>query len=221
MIITEKMIRELQKRVDLSYEEAERFLKRAGGNIDLAEAYAYKRANSFMNRLVREIEKLIAVTMNFRLQVYREEDLFVNVPLLAFGVLIVLIGFDQFLLVSVVGIVFALVANCSIHINKSDKESEFKFYRTVNKEDRREYSKQRRNTRRSSRKHLDKSEVMDKIDSSTSTDAEFSYETDESHIDKGEASVNGSLTDNQGPIEKGEYLHNDDDDDYYEVTIDK
>ncbi len=54
MIITDKMIRELQRRVDVSYEDAERYVRRAGGNIDMAEAYA-RKSKFFSHRFFEEL----------------------------------------------------------------------------------------------------------------------------------------------------------------------
>jgi Tfp pilus assembly PilM family ATPase len=82
MIITEKMIRELQRRVNVSYEEAERLLRKAGGNIDIAQALAEKHLNSLLGRLTKECERLINATLIYRLKVYKEKDVFLNMPIL-------------------------------------------------------------------------------------------------------------------------------------------
>lgn len=133
MIITEKMIKELQRRIDVSYEEAERYLRRAGGNLDIAEAYAYRRANSFIGRIFREFEKLINATLIYRIRLYKKEDLFINLPVFYFIVFALIIGMDKSLFVGVVFIIFSLVADCNIEIVKVERDEPFSFYKTVDK----------------------------------------------------------------------------------------
>jgi hypothetical protein len=135
MIITEKMIRELQRRVDISYEEAEKFLRRAGGNIDIAESYVIKKANSLGNRLFREFERIINATLVYRIRVYKGEDQLLNVPILIFLIIIFLIGVDKSLLLSVVFVILALIADCNLQIIKIEGKHDFRFYNTVKKDD--------------------------------------------------------------------------------------
>lgn len=133
MIITEKMIKELQRRVDISYEEAERYLRRAGGNLDIAEAYAYRKANSFFGRIFSNLEKLINATLVYRLRLYKNNDVFLNTPVFFFILLVFLIGVDKALFVGVVFVIIALVADCNIEIKKIERNEPFSFYRTVDK----------------------------------------------------------------------------------------
>lgn len=135
MIITEKMIRELQRRVDISYEDAEKSLRRAGGNIDMAEAHAKKKANSFRNRLFREFEKIINATLIYRIRVYKKDDQFINIPILALLFMTMIIGVNKTLLLGVVFVIFALLADCNLQIDKVKDKDEFRFYKTVNKQE--------------------------------------------------------------------------------------
>lgn len=133
MIITEKMIKELQRRVDVSYEEAERYLRRAGGNIDIAEAYAYKRLNSAVGRIFRELEKLINATLIYRIKLYKEKDLFLNLPVFYFILFVFIVGVNKSLFVGVVFIILSLISDCNIEITKVERKDPFSFYKTVDK----------------------------------------------------------------------------------------
>ncbi|MBN2222886.1 MAG: DUF4342 domain-containing protein [Vallitaleaceae bacterium] len=133
MIITDKVIRELQRRVDLSYEEAERYLRRAGGNIDMAESYARRKNSSLFNRIFREVEKMIDAMLIYRISIYKDEDHIMNMPILIFVILYFLIGVDKAIFVTVVFIVIALLADCNMKIHKVHRQEEFRFYKTVNK----------------------------------------------------------------------------------------
>ncbi len=213
MDITEKMIRELQSRVDVSYEEAERFLRRADGDVDKAEKHARKKANSFWNRLFNEIENIINATLVYRIRVYKDEDQFLNIPIIGFLIVLVLIGVDKTLLLGVVFVILALMTDCSLQIKKVDREREFSFYRTVEKN----------GSRRNRRKGAMNPETGGEAESSLGPKVEEEPPAAEPNRTSGEEEVNSS---DAGPSEtpdaqEGTYIHEDEDDDYYEVTIDK
>jgi len=177
MIITEKMIRELQRRVDISYEDAEKSLRRAGGNIDMAETHAKKKANSFGNRLFREFEKIINATLIYRIRIYKNDDQFINLPILVVLLMLLIIGVNKMLLLGVVFIILALLADYNLQINKVKDQEEFRFYKTVNKDE------------------MNKKNKSEDIKHETQTTQESKY----SEVAKDK----------------------NDNDDYYEVTIDK
>jgi len=179
MIITEKMIRELQRRVDISYEDAEKSLRRAGGNIEMAEMHAKKKTNSFWNRLFREFEKIINATLIYRIRVYKNDDQFINLPILVILLMVLIIGVNKMLLLGVVFIILALLADYNLQINKVKDQEEFRFYKTVNKDE------------------------MNKKNESE----DIKYETQTTQESK------------HSEVEKDKSENNDDD--YYEVTIDK
>lgn len=133
MIITDKMIRELQRRVDVSYEEAERYLRRTGGNIDMAESYARRKSSSLFNRVFREFEKMIDAMLIYRINIYKDEDHIMNMPILMFVILYFLIGVDKAIFITVVFIVIALLTDCNMKIHKVHRQEEFRFYKTVNR----------------------------------------------------------------------------------------
>lgn len=197
MIITEKMIRELQRRVDISYEDAERFLRRAGGNIDSAEAFARKRANSLGNRLFREFEKIINASLIYRIKIYKNDDQFINVPILSIIIILIIIGVNKTLLLGVVFVIFALIADCNLQITKIDNQEEFRFYKTVNKDE----------VRREQEAKAD----------GTETELE-SIQLKEQMNQK---PINEVIAREKGKAEDKEEFIDPNEDDYYEVTIDK
>jgi len=133
MIITEKMIKELQRRVDVSYEEAERYLRRAGGNIEIAQAYCNKRNSSVFSRLFHEIEKLINATLTYRIKLYKGKDQFINLPVFYFILFILIVGVNKSLFVGVVFIILSLISDCNIEMAKVDRRDPFSFHGTVDK----------------------------------------------------------------------------------------
>ncbi len=255
MIITEKMIRELQRRVDVSYEEAEKFLKRAGGNIDIAESYAIRKENSIGARFFNELENIIDATLVYRLRIYKGEDVFTNIPVIVLVVLMVLIGVDKSLLIGVVFVVWALLADCNLKLDKVARETNFTFNRGSEKRSRQRaaqvavrteraqrkakkqnYKKVRKN-RKNQGKQDDISADIDVLDESNISDEdEYSSVADQGNfqgevstdipktidIDQKDMENDGKTQRDQHHYQEGEYLPTeDDDDDYYEVTIEK
>ena len=133
MIITDKMIKELQRRIDVSYEEAERYLKRAGGNIDLAESYAKKRRGTFLNRLLIEVEKLLNASLIYHFRVTRKKHTLMDIPIFTIFILFFIIGDQSFFRLSVVFIVGALISECHMELHRRENEEPYQLYRTVKK----------------------------------------------------------------------------------------
>lgn len=217
MIITEKMIRELQRRVDISYEDAEKFLRRAGGNIDIAEAYAKKRSNSFGNRLFREFEKIINATLIYRVRVYKGDDQFVNIPILGFLIVLFLIGVNKTLLLGVVFIILALLADCNLQINKMENQDEFRFYKTVNKEDVSDQNENKQTMKETDNKDNDNLNLQNELNIKVKSTVNLNQEANNQEANNQEANNQEGNYQNK----KQKDLKNEEDDDYYEVTIDK
>lgn len=197
MIITEKMIRELQRRVDISYEDAEKSLRRAGGNIEIAEEHALKKANSFGTRFFRELEKIINATLIYRIKVDKHDDVFLNVPIIGVLLMMLVIGVNKTLLLGVVFIILALLAECNLQIHKVKDQDEFRFYKTVNKEELNNINKS-------------PNEVEEQIDIKEREAETYQAESEKTAED--EVDRNNSNKESQS---------NNEEDDYYEVTIDK
>jgi len=169
MIITEKMIKELQRRVDVSYEEAERYLRRAGGNIEIAQAYCNKRNSSVFSRLFHEIEKLINATLIYRIKLYKGKDQFINLPVFYFILFVLIVGINKSLFVGVVFIILSLISDCNIEMAKVDRRDPFSFYGTVDKLGR----------KGDDRESMDTEDLDDSNDSKDSNDAYDSNEANE------------------------------------------
>ena len=198
MIITDKMIRELQRRVEVSYEDAERYLRRAGGNIDMAEAHIRRKKNSFFHRLFKGIENLINITFIYRLKVYRKEDVFIDMPVFLFFVLLFIIGMDKTITTGVIFIIIALVAECQLKLHKIEKDEKFSFYRTVKKE----------NTKTLDVSFIEEDETIHK---ESDMNKKNKIKSQKNHVPAEEKQIEKS----------GKNRMDEEIEEYYEVTIDK
>ncbi len=135
MIITEQKVRELQQRINVSYEIAERYLYRANGDIDRAEAYAYKRKHSLRHRIWMKVKALFAISIVYRIKVYDKEAVYLDVPLFLLFVIFIVTGFGRFLLLA--GLLFgSLIAmNIQTKIYKDEDTMSFESDKIVKNQD--------------------------------------------------------------------------------------
>lgn len=220
MFINEQLIRELQKRVDLSYEEAERYLRRSDGDIDVAEDLFKQRENSLGKRFIRELEKIIDVTIVYRIELYKEDEVFINLPVLVFIVMVVIVGVNAFLFLGVVFVIVSLLLDCRLHFHKVEREEVFTFQKTVYKDDikRKGTSKYRTNEKSTSTQE-ERSERKAEKNREKASYSEFS-DVDFVEVDPNFANsklVEPKVVDTTKVIQ----VEVDEDDGYYEVTIDK
>lgn len=120
MIISEELIRELQRRVDVSYEEAERYLKKAKGDINLA-VYRIKRKDT---SLWSKIKKHLSDLLKYRFIMTRREKLLIDLPIWIVFVLIFIAKGNGYFRLFWLFIVFviALIAECEVKVIKVDNE---------------------------------------------------------------------------------------------------
>lgn len=97
----DELIRDLQEREELSFEEAQYYLKKAGGDLDRAIYLIYKRKNSWLYKLGRVLKDRIMAFWQYRIVICRADRMFINIPFYIFFFLI--------LTVSMTGITFLLL----------------------------------------------------------------------------------------------------------------
>lgn len=122
MIITKELIIELQKRVEATYEEAEKCLRRTGGNIDQAAYLLHRRKHSSFNRLSEEFEKLIRMTIEYHFILIRKTEIMLNLPIFVIIIFLLMINPKNWLIFGAVFIAIALLTECELRIQKKGTE---------------------------------------------------------------------------------------------------
>lgn len=120
MIITKELIIELQKRVEATYEEAEKCLRRTGGNIDQAAYLLQRRKHSSFNRLSEEFEKLIRMTIEYHFILIRKTEIMLNLPIFVIIIFLLMINPKNWLIFGAVFIAIALLTECELRIQKKE-----------------------------------------------------------------------------------------------------
>lgn len=92
MKISSELIKELKKRIDVSYEEAEYFLKKAKKDIDYAEYLVKKKRNSSWNNNRKKVSKLFGNIFTYRMTITRKDELLLNLPVVIIIMLLVLMS---------------------------------------------------------------------------------------------------------------------------------
>lgn len=122
MNISEEMVRELQKRVDVSYEEAEYTLKRTRGDINMALYIIMKRRNSGWERFKASFSDIFSKLIRYRLILTRKGKTLVDLPLILLVVLVLIDGVYRHMFPLFVIFILALVFECEVKIVKSTDE---------------------------------------------------------------------------------------------------
>ncbi|MDA3847690.1 MAG: hypothetical protein PF505_14320 [Vallitaleaceae bacterium] len=120
MKITEEMIRALQQKIDISYEDAERYLQKAKGDVDIAVLLYKEKQNSFSGK----INSGLGGFLKYRIVITREGRLLVDLPI-ALLLLLFLINsnVERFFIIGVL-FVIALIAECEFKIEKRENETD-------------------------------------------------------------------------------------------------
>lgn len=118
MHISEELVRELQKRIDISYEEAEYYLKRTKGDINMAVFLIMKKRNSSWERFKASLWEL----MKYRFILTRKGEIIVNLPLLLLALFILLYGIERHIFPLIVIFIVILVTECEVRIEKLEWE---------------------------------------------------------------------------------------------------
>ncbi|RRD95399.1 hypothetical protein EII17_03925 [Clostridiales bacterium COT073_COT-073] len=107
-----ELIRILQTREDVSFEEAQYYLKKTAGDVDRAVQLIQKRKNSSFRRTTKAIKEGLAGFWKYRVVICRTDRMFVNIPF--FVVILLLLLFEmagvRFVFLSMVvlaGIIFS------------------------------------------------------------------------------------------------------------------
>ena len=132
MIITEEMIRKVQERVDVSYEDAERYLRRAKGNIDKAVYMAKTNKNSSWDSFKEDVRNLLNNIFQYKLLILRNKKTIINLPIVLILFFFLILGgsVGHRLFIFFLGLLIALVAECEIRIDKDSGYNEKKSAQT-------------------------------------------------------------------------------------------
>lgn len=118
MKVTEEMIRALQAKIDISYEEAERYLYKTNGDVDRA-AFLYKDKQ---NSTGEKIRKGFKSCLKYRLRLFKGDKVILNFPLVALLLLFIIDSTGQRIAIIAIVAIIALITECEFKIEKEDEE---------------------------------------------------------------------------------------------------
>ena len=124
MKVTSQMVKELQKRIDVTYEEAERILLRTNGNVDRAEEILRKQQNSGLSRLMDEVGRIYKELLTYYLKVTRNDKTILDIPLVVIIGLYLIMTVDSKIWVGIVSIGIILISESTLNIYRVTKEEE-------------------------------------------------------------------------------------------------
>lgn len=192
MKITSEDVKAVQQRIDVTYEEAERFLIKAKGDIDLAVYMINRKRDSSSQKFFDEAQRIFKELLTYYIKVDKKNKVFLNIPLVLILLFFVLVDLDTKIWVLVVSIGMILISESQVSIFKEEKKDD-KDIIIVDEEPSNE----------------------EKKDDSTEAEVEVTASEDVP-VENVAVTVNDESS--QVNISSGD---DDDDDDYYEITIEK
>lgn len=123
----EDLIRILQEREEVSFEEAQYYLRKAGGNIEKAVFLIRKKRNSLSTRIMHKLKETFDAFWKYRIIICREDRMYLNVPFFVFALILLFVGFtgvDAFLVILLLVFVVTLSGvEMTLTKGSSDKPS--------------------------------------------------------------------------------------------------
>lgn len=203
--ITNEDIKAVQSQVDVTYEEAERFLIKSDGDIERAVTMINRKRDSSFSKFIDETKRIGAELLTYYFKIEKKDKIYMNIPLILVVLFFVFVNVDTKIWILVVGIGLILISESQVSIYKSEKEEEDLMVKK------------------------DPSEAESKEGVSRTPKADQSTQSNEAtHIDKRTIDTldietpDVTVTDN--PMSEKNVTAksgDDEDDDYYEITIEK
>lgn len=124
MKITSEDVKAVQQRVDVTYEEAEKYLIKANGNVDQAIYMINQKRDSGFSRFMDEVKRIFSELLTYYFKVEKKDKVFIDIPLLIVVMFFTLVNLDTKIWVLVVGIGLILLSESQVSIFKVAKEED-------------------------------------------------------------------------------------------------
>lgn len=122
MKVTSDMVKALQGRIDVTYEEAEKALIKTDGDIDRAEHLLHRRRNTGFARLLEEGERIYRESLTYYVKIIRRDKTVMDLPLLIIVGLFLLMNQDSKLWVAVVAVGLIFISESTVTIYRVQRQ---------------------------------------------------------------------------------------------------
>lgn len=123
MKVTSQQVKALQKRIDVTYEEAEKFINKSNGNLDEAEKLVRAQRETMLYKWMTEIQRLIKELLTYHIKITTGDKEVVNLPLaIVFG-LFMIMAVDTKIWVAVISMGLILVSESVVSVDRVEKDT--------------------------------------------------------------------------------------------------
>lgn len=124
MKITSEDVKAVQSRMDVTYEEAERYLIKANGDIELAIYLIEEKKTSNLSKFMTELNRIVKELMTYYVKIDRKKEILLNLPLIMIVLFLVFLEVETKIWVLVIGIGAILISESQVTIYKRIKDSD-------------------------------------------------------------------------------------------------
>jgi len=122
MKITSEDVKAVQSRMDVTYEEAERYLIKANGDIELAIYLIKEKKTSNLSKFMTELNRIVNELMTYYVKIDRKKEILINLPLIMIVLFLVFLEVETKIWVLVIGIGAILISESQVTIYKRIKD---------------------------------------------------------------------------------------------------
>lgn len=116
--ISNDLIRQMQQHVSVSYEDAQYYLKKTNGNVELAVERVIRRRNHWMYKLTDAIKRFFLLFHDYRLMVNKNERSYLDVPIVVMIIYAMIIGIDRSIMVAIVTFLILLLGGVELQLKR-------------------------------------------------------------------------------------------------------
>ncbi len=190
MKITSEEVKELQRRIDVTYEEAEKLLIRCGGNLNKAVKMHEQKKDALPNKFFEEAKRIFNELLTYNIKITRHDEVLMNLPLIIIIGFFLIMNVDLKVWIAVISIGIILISESTVSIYKKEKKDTSIIIKSEPEA------------------RPETSDNVVKTETTVDVPVKNDLDTEVSHI----------VTDGQVTLDNKQ---DEEDDDYYEITIEK
>lgn len=122
--MTEEQLKEIRQQIDVSYEEAERYIDKSNGDVDLAVKLILERKKTFHSKMKREGKRLLKELLSYYLKIEKGNMVYINLPLLFFILFLLFAGIEAKIWVLIIGLGAVFMSESKVSIFKRKKKED-------------------------------------------------------------------------------------------------
>ncbi|GKX31049.1 hypothetical protein SH1V18_35290 [Vallitalea longa] len=126
MVIRDNDIEYILKKMNISYADAEKALRKSKGDLNKAIRYLNKKKNSIFRRMFSKLKDIIVDMLKYKLIIIRKNETLMNLPIMVILIFLLFLRM-RYIYLSFIDLLFVLliiiITDCKVIIQKNNANS--------------------------------------------------------------------------------------------------